>query len=492
MKPRRHQQDLFDLAHAVHDKRADLAGRKTFSVFATPGAGKSNGLKWFANEGARLGLWKRVLYVTTSNVLKRQAKNVFGGDGFGGPIGLAEWNGNQHALEFRGEKLRGSIVNIQTIVDAHKKGRTPIADAMAGADYLVIFDEVHHMSADEEQAWGAASVPIRNAAKFVIQATGTDGRTDRVAILDAPVTDGRYVHDVVYTRADALREGAILEVAFHTFDGNAILPYERRKVVLSEASEEDAARATMTALNDRKFVAGVIEKSVAMWRAYRAQDETAKLLVVCHDTDAANRAVKVLHSLGVTAAVAHSKTGKGTKDPAKIIRDFDRDATHALVTVDMASEGFDCPSLSHLVYLSNVTTSLRISQAFGRVLRVNPHGLKPSRRQVAHIICLQDTRIVPQIEAWLDEQTPAVEEVRQRDAQELRRATTGARGRRQFGSAEITDVRNFTERGELLSDEQQGLYERAVRIIPELGNGTITEALMKARQLADLMNGATV
>jgi superfamily II DNA or RNA helicase len=490
VKLRQHQQDCIDLARAIHTKRHDVVGRKTFSVCVTPGGGKSNGLKLFANEGARLGLWNRVLYITTSNVLRDQARHVFGLPGFGGQVGLSKKPPGRQ-MSFSGEKLLGSVVNIQTVADAFRKGKTPIAEAMEGARYLLILDEVHHMSADEEQRWGAASVPLREAAEFVVQATGTHYRTDEVAILGAPVVDGKYVHDITYSRADAIRQGAILEVAFHTVDGKAILPYERRSVVLSEAASEDAAKSTMIALNDREFVAGVVEKSITMWREYREQDETSKILFVCVDTDAANRVLKLVRSLGVTADIAHSKTATDEGDAAKKIRSFASNHVEALVTVDMASEGFDCPALTHLVYLSNVTTPLRITQAFGRVLRVNPNG-PPPRRQVGHIICLRDTRIVPQIETWLDEQEPAIAERRRSDSAEVARVVAAGGGRRLAGSCEMTEVRNFDERGNALSDEQQHLYERACRIVPQLGNGTITEALMKARQIADLMNSASV
>jgi hypothetical protein len=66
--------------------------------------------------------------------------------------------------------------------------------------------------------------------------------------------------------------------------------------------------------------------------------------------------------------LVHSKTDDGADD-LKIFQDK-RCQSRLLITVGMASEGFDDPGLTHLAYLSANRTELALDQAIGRIIRL--------------------------------------------------------------------------------------------------------------------------
>lgn len=491
MKLRKHQQEAIDLADMIHRRDKKLAGRKTFSACVTPGGGKTLAARLFAARLAERGIINRVVYITTNDTLKYQAIEAFNttrGE-VGEPIALRAWSNdefpNQTAFKFYGTKHRavGIAVNIQAIAAAHKRENFKLVESMHGGRYVLICDEVHHLSSAEDASWGRETTLLRQACTYELQVTGTPFRSDDERIIDAPVSEcgTMYQHDITYTRRDALADGAILQAAFHTFDGRAVLPYERRNVLLSEATVKERATAIQIALNDPEYVAAVAVGAINMWKQYRDSDPKAKMLFVCASKEAAARLLPVVRSQGITAVIADSDQ----QDAPSILADFRTNHIDALITVAMASEGFDCPALSHLVYLTNVTTPLAIMQAFGRVLRPNHSSPLPTRQQVGHIICLADPRIIPQIETWLDEQRAFLMEKQTREI--VNRESNGGRGARLFGTCEPADINHADESGSFLSPSQRDLYNSLVREFPFLGNLTVSEALSSARKIADLM-----
>jgi superfamily II DNA or RNA helicase len=91
---------------------------------------------------------------------------------------------------------------------------------------LVIFDEVHHASA--ENTWGGSAVEaFAQDATAVLSLSGTPFRTDKNPIAFVPHRGGSAKPDYRYSYGDAVRDGACRPVQFVTVKGETTFRTER-------------------------------------------------------------------------------------------------------------------------------------------------------------------------------------------------------------------------------------------------------------------------
>lgn len=493
---RKHQAEALELVDRIGTFDPAIVGRKFFTAYVTPGGGKTIAARLFAQRMMALGLVKKVIYLTPNDVLRTQSKKAFSStkNGWPDPISLiAATNENlrQHRTATQTtmlvEKPRGFVATYQQVAAADTVGERFFAELATASDYLLILDEFHHLSEAEHAAWRIAVAPIVEAAKYVLAMTGTLHRTDEERIPWARVTeDGNsYDPDIYYGRREALADGAILPVKFSMIDGEAVIPYKHgeRATLLSESTAKEAAKALLTALNDKAYSHAMAVKCLRDWMHYRdTKNPQAKALVICHDTAAADALGATLgRELGVTVVVAHSKTSS----PTEAIQAFQDGAGDVLVSVGMTSEGFDCPAISHLVYLSNVIAPVSVAQAWARPLRPNHRCEHALSQQLAYIAFPMHPVLVQFAENWMEEQIGYFREF-EREAGKPRQNTGRGRGRGPSGSCEIGDEYVGDADGRL-EDEDQRIYDGATKINAALRHLPPREVVAMARSIAALV-----
>jgi DNA repair protein RadD len=97
-----------------------------------------------------------------------------------------------------------------------------------------------------------------------------------------------------------------------------------------------------------------------------------RVLVFCSSLRQAGRAVQLLNSFGMEAAVLDGKTP--TKQRQAIIERYQRGDLRWLVNVGVLGVGFDCPALDALVTLRPTFSITLYIQQIGRALRLDPRN----------------------------------------------------------------------------------------------------------------------
>lgn len=283
--------------------------------------------------------------------------------------------------------------------------------------YILVLDEAHHAEA-EDGSWTKSLVALYEHAAFRVLMSGTMCRGDGKKIAFTPYREcggGAFLpcmegsEDtavIEYSRADALRERAILPVSF--FFSNGVAKWQKlsgKVVEASIATAKDQSHALFTALNT-EYAEELLSAAIDHWANYRAQmNRGAKLLVVCASIKDAKRMHGKLRDWGHRAEIATSEDGK---DAQRAIKAYKSKAVDILVSVAMASEGLDCPAISHIACLTNVRSYPWITQMVARAVRVDPAG-GPYETQRAYVFAPSDAlfrEIAAKIEA--DQTAPAL------------------------------------------------------------------------------------
>jgi hypothetical protein len=159
----------------------------------------------------------------------------------------------------------------------------------------------------------------------------------------------------------ALGEGAIVPVEFHYHDGP--VKWEDRGGIqesrLSEVDSEDEAQAVWTALRT-DLADQLLSNCVTHWRQFGN-----KLLVVTADQQTAKQYHSLLSRQGVSCGLAISDADDAHGD----IEHFREGGFQCLVTCQMAYEGLDVPSITHVACLTHIRSVPWILQMLARAWR---------------------------------------------------------------------------------------------------------------------------
>ena len=249
---RAHQRQLCELAEAI--ARGGAAEVRDVLAAVTPGGGKSLLPVIAAARLIGAGVVERVVWIVPRDSLRLQAEEAFAD-----PV----WRrALDHALSVRAADngrdpsrgLAGYVTTYQAIAAAPA---LHLAEARRHRT-LVVTDEVHHLPAlgeepagppeedadlfaaepagppaEDTSAWSRALAPVLGAARLRLHLSGTLERADGRAILWLPYrpASGRRGREVDfdapgwrvigYSRAQALRDRAVLPVTFGALDGEA-------------------------------------------------------------------------------------------------------------------------------------------------------------------------------------------------------------------------------------------------------------------------------
>lgn len=279
--------------------------------------------------------------------------------------------------------------------------------------YILVLDEFHHL--EENGEWVGPIQELYDKAAFKVMMTGTLSRGDdkKIAFVPyrkmgksewAPCFDDLSNMEVInYNRTDALADKAILPLEFHFSDGIA----NWRKVSGTEVtanlstSRADANQALYTALKT-EYAQELLSAGVNHWR--NSKGSSSSLLVVAASIETAKEYTALLNRQGLHAEIA---TSDDTPHAVKSIKALKAGKLKILVSVSMAYEGLDVPSISHIVCLTNVRSQPWIEQMVARAVRIDPLA-GPYETQKGCIFAPADKMFVELARRIEQDQTEAV------------------------------------------------------------------------------------
>ncbi len=408
MNIRTHQQD-FDrtIAGIING-----SGVRDIVAHVTPGGGKST-LPIQAGRLITAGLADRICWICPRASLQDQAERNFIDPRFRQMFGhnlVIRQATNDHNPS-RG--TAGFVTTYQALgVD---QDQTVLRD-FERHRYILILDEFHHLAVDGE--WTEPIRELYDRAVFRVLMTGTLQRGDekRIAFLPyeqtgeneyTPSLRGRddNLAPIFYTRRGALADCAVIPLEFHFADGVASWRKESGRETTSRLStgRGDANQALYTAIKteyaQELLAAGVyhwrhsggsgcieggmvpsdstfregsgLSRTVAPERPGHATRPSGSLLVVAASIESAKEYTEILKRQGLHAEIA---TSDDTPQAIKQIKALKAGKLKILVTVAMAYEGMDCPSISHIVCLTNIRSLPWIEQMVARANRIDPQA----------------------------------------------------------------------------------------------------------------------
>ncbi|MDD5061961.1 MAG: helicase-related protein [Candidatus Marinimicrobia bacterium] len=282
--------------------------------------------------------------------------------------------------------------------------------------YILIMDEFHHVQ--EDSLWHNKIAPLYAMAAYRILMTGTLERGDNSRIAFVPYrgtgkiatpflqSDPRSVV-IRYTRTDALAEKAIIPLAFHLSDGHAEWEDRSgRKVRVSsidKMAEEDANKALYTVLKT-EYADDLLSHGINHWQEHRRHFPNPKCLVVTSNINEAKRHIATLRERNFSADIA---TSDDSESALKAIKRMKAGKLDILVTVAMAYEGLDIPSVSHIICLTRIRSVPWIEQMTARANRIDPSA-GPYEAQIGHIFAPADPLFKQVMDKIEKEQAPIV------------------------------------------------------------------------------------
>jgi len=401
MSLRKHQREMDAIIQKI------ISGDPTTTVImkAVPGAGKS-AIPAIASKLIDAGLADALLWVCPRKSLQDQGERNFIDPFFRDMLG--------HTATVRAstndvDPCRGHTGAITTYQALGVDEANTVLNDFRKKRYILILDEFHHC--EKDGIWAKAIAPLVALAAFKIFLTGTIQRGDdsQIAFIDyepnhdgnlIPVmNDSEAVKVIEYTRTDALQEQAIIPLQFHLHDGVSEWEDEkglRFRESLRTVSEKDAGAAIYTALST-EYSNELLDLAYKHWVKHCRRFSGSKLLVVTAGIEHAKIAAEFFGKKLCRHAIA---TSHDSPHAQKMIKMFKGNNLDVLVSINIAYEGLDVPSISHVACLTQIRSEPWIAQMVGRAVRVD-HRL-PYSSQTGFIFAPDDPffrEIVKSIEA---------------------------------------------------------------------------------------------
>ncbi|NUW71701.1 DEAD/DEAH box helicase family protein [Vibrio mediterranei] len=242
---------------------------------------------------------------------------------------------------------------------------------------LVVFDEIHHCSFDDEgrsNVWGEQIITkIQGLARYTLALSGTPWRSDSVPIAMAEYTDpdGCLLCDYQYDLRRAVQERVCRAPKIVLVDSEQLSLTEGTEVkkyasILEMLKQSNASYRSV--IQNESAMTHLLELGVNKLNEIRQSSPEAGGLIVAASVQHAKTIQSLLiHYLGQSASIVTYQH----ENPLEEIEVFRHSNTQWIVSVGMISEGTDIPRLQVCCHLSAVKTELYFRQVLGRILRVN-------------------------------------------------------------------------------------------------------------------------
>lgn len=385
MDLRKHQKELLTIIDEI------IHGSSIYKIIvhATPGSGKS-ALPIIAGKLIHSGHAAALCWICPRKSLQDQGERNFLDPRF------REFTENSLTIRSSTNEYNpcrdqnGFITTYQAI--SMDDERTVLTD-FCKKPYILVLDEFHHVA--DDGIWFQSIKPLVNQARYVILMTGTLERGDNrpIAWIDyAPDCTGLKPSlppwTILYSRTDALKDKAILPIRFFLSDGQVEWESKtgrHRAGKLSEMGEFDSSSALFTALNT-EFADTLLDEGLRSWQWYKQGHPRSKLMVVTSDYNHAKKFTKTLKDKGLYAKIA---TSHESPQALRNIKEYKFGDLDILVTIAMAYEGLDVPSMTHIVCLTQIRSRPWIEQMVARAVRVDPDA-GPYESQAAFVFAPDD------------------------------------------------------------------------------------------------------
>ncbi len=392
MQLRQHQKEASDVCDSI------IAGAPIRDIVADvcTGGGKSLIPLIAASKLIPAGLARKICWICPRTSLQDQGERVFLDSRFRRELNhnlIIRSSTNQ---ENPSRGTAGFTTTYQALaVDFNK---TVLRD-FERDPYILVLDEFHHLAVDGE--WTQPVRELYERAKYRVLMTGTLSRGDQQKIAFTPYRasgDNEFTpcfqgqQDntalITYSRTDALAEKAIIPLEFHLSDGVAQWRKESGKETSARlsTSRSDANQALFTALKT-EYATEMLLSGIMHWQEVRqTANPNGSVLVVAANIETAKEYTTILKRSGLRAEIA---TSDDTPDAIRHIKALKAGTLKILVSVAMASEGLDVPSISHIICLTNVRTPEWLIQMCGRAVRIDPQA-GPYETQKGYIFAPAD------------------------------------------------------------------------------------------------------
>ncbi|TXH55567.1 MAG: hypothetical protein E6Q97_08580 [Desulfurellales bacterium] len=375
-KLRQHQVEMDRLASDIIN---GVISKRSITLDCTPGGGKTGSACLLATKMLNAGVIDRVLWLVPRLSLERQVREAF-----------ADWDREcgRH-LERPGRlndifapslpgapRIVGCVATYQTV--ASRKNWERFRDAVARWRTLLICDEIQFLNDSvKEKGWRRYCGQVEKAARMSLLMTGTLWRSDGYRIPFVEYRRGadqiiRPVPDISYPLRAAVREGAVLPTEWHNLGGVVHFKHNDVEHILDTLDDngQENARVVRTFLRCEDTVHKLLDIAVEHWRTWRNDCYESRMLVMADTIKDAEKWRNYLSNHhGIPCVLA-------TSDAASASRDLEafrlKKCGLCLVTVGMAYVGFDCPDITHTVYLSRVRAKSYLAQASARGSRFDP------------------------------------------------------------------------------------------------------------------------
>ena len=373
MPLRTHQQEFGNVIAGI----INGSGVRNIVAHVTPGGGKST-LPIQAGRLITAGLADRICWICPRMSLQDQAERNFIDPRFRRMFGhnlLIRLSTNED------NPCRGTWGFVTTYQAASVDDRQTILTDFRQHRYILILDEFHHLAVDGE--WTEPIRELYDRAAFRVLMTGTLSRGDQkqIAFLRyEQIEEGEFqpcaceacedTAFIRYTRRDALTDRAIIPLEFHFADGVASWRKESGKETTAKLStgRGDANQALFTALKT-EYAEELLTVGIDHWKNHtRTVNKNGSLMAVAANIETAKEYTEKLRRMGHHAEIA---TSDDTPEAVKQIKALKAGKLKILVTVAMAYEGLDVPSISHIICLTNVRSMPWIEQMVARAVRID-------------------------------------------------------------------------------------------------------------------------
>ncbi|GAB7229168.1 DEAD/DEAH box helicase family protein [Vibrio rotiferianus] len=250
-------------------------------------------------------------------------------------------------------------------------------DTISKHRVLVVFDEIHHCSFEEDgrsNSWGVEIVSkIQGLARYTLALSGTPWRSDRLPIVMAEYSDpeGMLICDYQYGLKQAVVDGVCRQPKIALIDnehlsiqtGNSNQYFAS---ILGCLKESDVSYQSV--IHNDDAINYILNSGCQKLAQIRQQSPNAGGLVVAASIKHAKHIQKRLveHFNQSTCIVTYHHD-----NPLNEIESFRHSNVQWIVSVGMISEGTDIPRLQVCCHMSSVKTELYFRQVLGRILRVN-------------------------------------------------------------------------------------------------------------------------
>nr|WP_281283132.1 DEAD/DEAH box helicase family protein [Kutzneria buriramensis] len=400
LRPRQWQaQALPTILHRIY-----TAG--TATLHAAPGAGKTAFAGMVFHVLREADLLTRLLVVVPNRALLRQWRNALR------ELGVALDARPQDGVVEHAD-ADGIVVTYQALA---KEQGTAARHAAWAAQHptLVVLDEVHHLA--ENAAWGTTAVqrmvrpalgdPLARPA--VLNATGTLFRSSnkqRISTVryDKVTTDSGELLQAVadFSVPTATLIGVELRSPdLYAYGSHARLVDLRQEEVIdadiADLTCEQRSAVVRNAYTSAPWISGFASEAVRLLRNQQLAiglDEPLKLLFIAADVAAARMARDALNEV------------TGQDDFARLVVSDEPDALQvlhwaarerqpcAIVAIRMVTEGFDCPQVATIAYVTNILARVHVAQMMARAMRITATERAHGRMLPAAILIPDDPEL---------------------------------------------------------------------------------------------------